>query len=300
MTLRLPKSQSRDNGSGAEADMIYREQREERFRTKVAIQQFLNHNGPLFRAFAKAGTSINEVLDGDVLRIHASNAMKLAVLIAAEINKKSPEEVTAAEAKPFRTDAAEYVADLWLSNKPIDVEKSAKEMASAINLADKSWDFDSFKDDKMSDDASLMISAVSLAGSLSKLVDIYDFRLGKEKALGKVVNYVVRTASKMASDILPAEVRDADRRNVTQTLSRNLCSLMEACYERKAVEVATHLEGSKMTEAQKSKWLAETKPVDDILRSFSEWATCFGAFALAASQGMKSQDTPEKDNKTGL
>lgn len=300
MGIKLPKSQIRVSEAEAVSDIIYREQREERFRTKVAIQQFLNHNGPLFRAFAKSGTSINEVLDGDVLRVHASNAMKLAVLISAEINNKSADEITAAEAKPFRTDAAEYVADRWLSKKPIDVDKSAKELASAINLADKSWDYDSYKDDKISDDASLMISAVSLAGSLSKLVDVYDFRLGKEHVLGKVVNYVVRTASKMSYDILPKEVSDADRRNVIQTLSRNLCSLMEACYERKAVEIASHLENSKMSEDQKSKWLIDVKPVDSVLNSFAEWATCFGAFALAASQGMKANNVPENENVTTL
>jgi hypothetical protein len=102
----------------------------------------------------------------------------------------------------------------------------------------------------------------------------------------------------MSFDILPKEVSDADRRNVIQTLSRNLCSLMEACYERKAVETASYLENSKMSEDQKSKWLIDVKPVDSVLNSFAEWATCFGAFALAASQGMKANNVPENENVT--
>jgi hypothetical protein len=79
MGIKLPKSQIGASEAEAVSDMIYREQRDERFRTKVAIQQFLNHNGPLFRAFAKSGTSISEVLDGDVLRVHASNANMLQI-----------------------------------------------------------------------------------------------------------------------------------------------------------------------------------------------------------------------------
>lgn len=297
MAIKLRKPQVDEDSFSLGADHMYQLKRDEDFRTKVAVQQFLNHNGPLFHAFAKAGTSINEVINGDVLRVHALSAMKLAVSIAAEVHKKSPEDVTPGEAKPFRTNAAEYVANVWLQNKEVDIEKTAREMASAINLADKSWDYDVFRDDKLSDDASLMISAVSLAGSLSKVVDIYDFRLGKEVAFGKIVNYVVETASKMASDILPASVSAADKRNVIQTLSRNLCSLMEGCYEKKTIEVASYLEQSKMSDQEKTKWLKDTKPLDDVLKSFSEWATCFGAFALAASTGMRSQKENNKEDK---
>lgn len=292
MGFNLPKTKKRDDDHSAEADELYRTQRDEAFRAKVAIQQFLNHNGPLFKAFAKAGTSINDLIDGDVLRVHASDAMRLASMIASIVHKKPIEELTAADAKPFRTESAEYVASLWLSNKPINVEKAAKEMAAAINLADKSWDHDVYRDDKLSDDTSLMISAITLAGSLSRLVDVYDFRLGKELAYNQVGNAVVKTASKMASDLLQGTVTEADRRNLTQTLSRNLSALMEACYERKAIEVAEFLETSDMTETEKKRWLNDMRPVDDILKNFEEWSTCFGALALLASQNMKAQNSP--------
>lgn len=295
MVIKLKKPSKPDTGFVDDHSAEMQARRDETFRTKVAVQQFLNHNGPLFRAYAKAGTAISEVIDGDVLRVHASNAMRLAVLIASEIEGKSPEDISAAEAKPFRAEAAEYVSSRWLRNKPVDVDKAAHEMAAAIKLADKTFDHDAFKDDKISDDASLMISSIAVAGSLSRMVDIYDFRLGKENAFGQIVNVLVQTASKMSVDVLPGAVSEADRRNLTQTLARNLCALMEACYERKAIEVAEYLENSKLNDNQKHDWLVANAPVNDVLNSFKEWATVFGAFALAASQGLKNQNSPNKD-----
>lgn len=267
--------------------------REESFRKKVAIQQFMNHNGPLFRAFAKAGTSIEDMIAGEVLRAPASQAMRLAVLIASKVMDKPVETVTAADAKPFRSEAAEYVATRWSAKKSINVEQAANEIASAVTLADKTWDHDTYQDEKLSDDANLMISAVAIAGSLSRQVELYDFRRGKDEVLKCLVTRVVETASRTAHQMLPGSGKPDDIRNLTQTLARNLCSIMEACYEKKAREVVFALENK--TEAEISKWYAAHSPLDDILADFEEWTVCFGAYAIAASKEMKKEKLPTEN-----
>jgi len=269
----------------AEAERERREAaREEAFRTKIAIQQFMNHNGAIFRAFARAGTPIEKMVEGEVLKEPAARAMKLAVLVASELSGKAPEDVTAAEAKPFRSEAAEWVATRWSAGKPLDVERAAKEIASAVRLADRTWDHDMYRDDRISDDASLMMTAASVAGSLARQVEVYDFRLGRDAALGKVVKAVVETASQSAAEMLAPDASPADKRNLTQTLARNLCSLMEACYERKAREVVSRLNGK--PEKEKLAWYSSHNPVDEILKDFRDWTVCFAAYAVAASRGM--------------
>ena len=266
------------------------------FRRKVAIQQFMNHNGPLFRAFAKAGTPLSEVTEGDVLREPVEQANRLAMLVAAKIAGKPADEVTAAEAKPFRSEAAELVAARWLQKKPLDVEREAAEIAAAAGMADHSWDHDSFRDERISDDASLMITAASVAGSLARQVEIYDFRMGKGRVLQAIVAEVVREASRRAAEMLAPEAGSGDVRNLTQTLARNLCSLMEACYERKAREVVTKLNGR--PEKEKASWLATSDPLSDVLESFREWALCFNGFALAACRGLSPE--PQKEEPVRL
>lgn len=284
MALSLKKIN--ENSARAEREREAEKARQDRtFRRKVAIQQFMNHNGPLFRAFAKAGTPIDRMVEGEILRGPASQAMRLAVLVAARLAGKPPEDVTAAEAKPFRSEAAEWVATRWIERRPMDVERAAAEIAAAASLVDGSWDHDSFRDDRISDDASLMITAAGVAGSLARQVEIYDFREGKEAVLGRLVKAVVETASKSSVDMLSKGASAGDVRNLTQTLARNLSSLMEACYERKAREVVARLNGR--AEKEKAAWYASHSPLDEVMDSFREWTICFGGYAVAASREME-------------
>jgi len=259
--------------------------REQTFRRKVSIQQFMNYNGPLFHAFAKSGVPVNEIVEGEVLRAPAQQAHRLAVLVAANLGGKSPDDVSASEARPFRSEASSIVATAWLEGKAVDVERMAAEMASAARLADRSWDHDPYKDEGISSDASLMMTAAGVAGTLARQVEIYDFREGKEAALGRLVKEVAETASQAAWDMLGKDGTGADVRNLTQTLARNLCSIMEACYERKAREVVSRLNG--LPEADKVAWYASHSPLDEVMASFRVWSNCLGGFAVVASQGME-------------
>lgn len=295
MALNLKKLNESD-GLAEKRREAEKEARDRSFRQKIAIQQFMNHNGPLFRAFAKAGTSIDELVEGEIIRVPASQAMRLAVLVAAKLANKPPEDVTAAEAKPFRSEAAEWVATRWLEKKPVDVERAASEIASAVGLADGSWDYDAYKDDRISDDASLMITAAGVAGSLARQVEIYDFRAGKDAVLGRLVKTVVETATRSAVDMLSKEASVSDVRNLTQTLARNLSALMEACYERKAREVVGRLNGR--PEREKAAWFAAHSPLDDVMASFREWTLCLGGYAVAASREMAPPSERESPDQT--
>lgn len=289
------KSKKKENERGVDPWMEQKAHRDATFRKKIAIQQFMNHNGPLFRAFARAGTPIQDMIAGEVIRAPASHAMHLAVLIASKVMNKPVEAVTAADAKPFRSEASEYVATRWASRKPINVEQAANEIASAVNLADQSWDHDTYQDDQLSPDANLMISAVAIAGSLSRVAEGYLFRKTKDEVLKLLVTTVVETASRTSHQMLPGSVSVDDLRNLTQTLSRNLCSLMEACYEKKAREVSFMLE--KKADDEIRRWYASHSPLDDIIRDFEEWTVCFGAYAIAASKEMKRDTSPNNGNK---
>jgi len=268
-----------------------RERRDAAFRAKVTVQQFMNHNGPLFTAFARAGIPVTEVVEGEVLRQPASQAMRLAALVAAKMAGKEPSDVTAAETRPFRTAAASYVASRWLAGMDVEVERAASEMASAAQLADGSWDHDMFRDDSISDHASLMITAVNAAATLARAVEKYDFRAGRAAVMRRLVPAIAEAASRTAGEMLGKGASEADVRNVTQTAAKNLAAILEACYERKAREVVGHLNGR--SEQEKRAWYDANNPVDDVLSAFHEWTVCFGGFAVAATRDMSAARTPE-------
>lgn len=267
--------------------------RDRTFRTKVAIQQFMNHNAPLFRALARGGVGIAAAVRGDVIREPAEQAGRLAMLVASKVTGKPIGEVTAADARPFRTEAAEWAAARWLDNRGYDLERAASEIAAAVRLADGGWDSDPWRDDRISDTASLMMTAAGVAGSLARQVEIYDFRAGREAALGRVVKEVVDSASKTAAEMLGPSAGPGDVRNLTQTLARNLSSLMEACYERKGRETVARLAG--MTEAEKAAWYRANSPIDEVAATFREWAVCFSAYAVAATRDLE----PDKQRERG-
>jgi len=280
---RLNKPDPRDDGP---------DRGDATFRTKVAVQQFMNANGPLFTAFARAGVAVSEVVEGEVIRQPASQAMRLATLVAATLANKEPSAVSAAEARPFRATAASYVASRWLAGMEVDVNRAAAEIAGAAKLADVSWDHDSYKDDGISGNASLMITAINAAATLARAVEKYDFRAGRAYVLGKrLVPAIVEAASRTARDMLGENGPESDVRNVTQTAARNLCAILEACYERKAREVVALLDGK--PEAEKRAWYEANDPLGDVLSAFREWTLCFGAFAVAASRDMSSVKVPE-------
>lgn len=268
-----------------------RNDREDYFRAKVSMQQFMNHNGPIFRAFAFKGIAVGEVADGTALIGPTEAAAELAHLVTKNVLDRKGNDVSAKELSFFRTEAANWISERWLRGEDYDIENTAEAIATAVLSAGKDWDHDPFKDDRISNDASLKLSAAGVTMKLMKQVEIYDFRLGRNEVLKTLLDTVIGTAIDVSLDMLPAASKN-DVGNFIQTVSRNLASIMEAIYERKSWEVSTHLKGRK-TE-QKIAWLDANRPLDAVVREFREWALCFVGFAVATSARIQSPQPSEQ------
>lgn len=260
-----------------------REQRDHVFRQKVALQQFMNHNVPLFRAFANKGVRTKDLLKGEVLQQLVTNAIKLATLTAAHIHQCEPSEIDAAQARPFRYPAAEWVAAHWTTGKLLDIPDAARQIAEVAVLADRKWDYDPFKDgNKVSPNTSIVITAANVAASLFDCVKNYDFRVGTEKVFEVMIETVVTEAARNAPAMLPAGATQDDVHNLTQTLANNMASLMQACYDQKAREVLKVIRGK--PETYRLDYLAKTKPLDAICNNFREWAACVAGMSILSAK----------------
>lgn len=274
----------RESGDGPSA-------RQESFRAKVALQQFMNQHGPLFRAFALREVPVSEVADGDVLVGPTEAAAALTRLVKSGI-EETGREVGAREASLFRGEAAHWVAEKWLRGEDYAVERAAagivKAVVHALESDGRGLDHDRFNDERISTDASLMMSAAGVTARLMRQVEIYDFRLGRNDVLKTLLDGVIGKSIEVADEMLPKGAPQSDRINLMQTASRNLSSILEGIYERKARDV-TGLLKSKPREFR-VEWLARNKPVREIMREFDEWSTCFLAFAVATAQGLSPRD----------
>lgn len=287
------------NGAGkaTEQRAAQREAENDAFRKKVAIQQFMNHTGPLFRALARKGEDVTSVIEGDVLAEPAGLANRLAMAIAARVHGKELKDLSAADVKPFRTEAAEFVAARWMTGHAIDVEAAAAAITRAVNLADRTWDHDIYADEGLSDDASLMMTVVNMTGSLSRQVEVYSFRLTPSEALSRLLQTIVSTSLKTARDMLKdTAARPADERNLTQTLARNFTALMEVCYDRKAREVVKLL--ADKSKDEKTAFYATRSPIDEVIADFNAWYVCFSGWALMAAREMASTTDPDRHPST--
>jgi hypothetical protein len=256
-------------------------EREETFRVKVSMQQFMNHNGPIFKAFAYKGVEVKEVTDGHVLIGPTEAAANLTHLVTKAILDKRQSDLTAKDLSFFRTEAANWVSERWIRDEDYDIEKAAASIAKAVLQAGKEWDHDPYKDDRITNDTSLMMSAAGVTAKLMKQVEIYDFRLGRNEVLKTLLDAVIGTAVQVSGDMLPRSASKNDVANLIQTVSRNFASIMEAIYERKARDVVGMLKDRK-TE-QRTAWLDSNRPLDSIVAEFHEWALCFVGFAVATS-----------------
>lgn len=272
-----------------------RANRDENFRQKVAIQQFMNANGPIFRAFANRGVQANDVMRSGVLNGLIGNAVALANLTAARMYRKKVEEVTPAEARPFRVGAAEWVAAHWTGGKQIDVNRAAEQIAAAAALVDAQWDHDIYKDDNVSAEASKQITAAAVAGNLFESVAIYSFRLDPKIVVFTVVDAVMAEASKSARAMLP-NASEPEIANLMQTIARNLSNLMQACYDQKAREVVKEIRN--IPEPEKLAYLEAQKPFDQVMANFTKWATWLAWISPQAASRMAKPTKEDKEDET--
>lgn len=279
-------------------DAVERQETEQRaardnaFRHKVALQQFMNHNAPLFRAFAHKGIKASDLMKGEVLKNLVKDAVDLATLTAAHVLEVSTDDVKAADARPFRYSAAEWVAAHWANGKQIDIEEAARQIASAAKMADKQWDYDPYKDEPSpSRETSIAITTSIVASHLFECVNNYDFRVGKQKVFEIMIKAVLVETEENVRTVLPEGATDDEVKNLRQTIINNLSSLMEACYEQKAREVLRALRGK--PETYKLDYLNKNRPIEAIQKNFKEWSTCIAGMSLISAQRLNANKSRE-------
>lgn len=275
------------SSAGMREPAPYRQDREEVFRVKVSMQQFMNHNGPIFKAFAYKGIHVREVADGDALLGPTEAASTLTKLVAAAVLKDKGNEITARDLSFFRAEAANWVAERWMREEDYAVETAARDIAKAVLTAGADWNHEPFKDDRISNDASLMMSAAGITTKLMAQVGVYDFRIGRNEVLKTLLDSVVRTSLEAVQGMLPKSASKGDVVNLVQTVSRNFAGIMEAIYERKVREVVEFLKDKETAEI--TRWLNKNRPLDTIVDEFKDWALCFVGFAVATSSMISMQ-----------
>lgn len=272
-----------------------KEKAETIFNQKVALQQFMVANGPIFREFARSDISFEDVVERDFLKEPVDKANKLAVLIASKFYKKPIEEISSAEARFFRADSADFVASMWSHKLSFDIEKVAEQIALAVDLADSKWDYDPFKRNNISESVSLYMTSASIAATIIGFVGVYDFRQGKENVVSRLLGEITLSAEKTTKEMLGENAPEKDINNLMQTVIRNLSQIMKSCYERKADYVVHFLKDKK--EEEIIKWLNENDCLAEIINSFNKWTMCFGAYAIVVSRSFVKKETNELVNK---
>lgn len=261
------------------------DQREQTFLSRVAMHQFMNHNAPIFQSLAR--TQPPDVsAAAETIREAAENARRLAVQVAARVLGKEERAVDPADVKPFRTEAATLVVELRASGSTASVTDIADAIAAATKLADPKWDFDAFRDLKISADGSVAMTAAAAVAALTRQVMVYDFRRNPDEVLGRLANAVTEAAATSARQIMPADSSEDERRMMLQSLTKHLAGLMDGCYERHARNTVASL--SQMSEKERVEALNGSDPIGEIVADFNNWAIRFGGFTLAAARDVRN------------
>lgn len=253
------------------------------FKFRVAAQQFMNENGPLFAAFARAADAPNGLIDHGSLAKAVAASTELAIAVARRFTGKA--EPGPQEVRPFRHAAAEIVALAWKEKGLVgfDVERIAAEHAEAFDIVDEELDRATFKDLDLSDEASLAITSASVTLALMRPVMVYDFRRDRRELVSGMASAVMALAAEAASQVLPDNCRSDDRRTVLQTSANRLADIMAAVYDRKARQVVAHI--GALDETEKEAFARRYDPLPEVTRTFREWGVVFAATTLAFARG---------------
>lgn len=258
------------------------EENNEAFRMRLASQQFLKHHGPLLRAFVRAGGDPKAIVQPGAFEERARQARSLAVAIAAHTLGKAIDQVSMHDARHFRFEAAEVIAQAWDAGIDLDIDKFASEIATAVTNADEVYDGDTIAWAQISANGSVAMTAASISLSLASVVSIYDFRAGERLVLSTLTAAVVE-ATRQAVDTMTAENSTAeDRRSLSQTTMRSFTGILAQIYEESARVALNQL--VPLTEPKRRAWLRSNAPLESVLTRFSTWTSEITQVAAAAAR----------------
>lgn len=252
------------------------------FRMRIAAQQFLKHHGPLLRSYVRAGGVSTEIVAPGAFEERARAARALAIAITAKVLNKPGDQVTMSEARHFRLEAAEVVAQAWDAGIEIDTETFAAGVASAIALADDAYDNETINWSQMSPTGSATITAAGISMSLAQSVDLYDFRVGKKLMLSTLTAAVVEATREAVGLITNEQSTDEDRRSLSQTTMRSFTTILGQIYDQHARLALETL--ISMPETKRRTWLRQQQPLETILGEFRTWTADISEVAAAAAR----------------
>ena len=294
MSLAAIKDAAKKSESAYESE---RAQREERFRYRLAAQQFLKHQAPLFRVMLSKGRRPEEIGTSREFADMTLRARELATIIARSLFPDLEEAALPEAARHFRVEAAEAVAMAWADGRDLDVEFAAETIVDAVRQAHIVFDGEAMRWRDISEAGSISLSAAASSALLLRSVMLYDFRLGRDNALSRLSALLVETTSENVRAILPGDASSEDRRSVFQSVMRENGQILAGIYESVSRRTVAALAGQ--PEADRQSWLLRERPLDAIDAEFraaadalSFAAARIGKLSLDALKATETQNAP--------
>ncbi|EHP83729.1 hypothetical protein [Methylorubrum extorquens] len=283
------------NKGGIEADANEAERQAREFR--VALQQFLNQNSPIFSAMARRGIGTGDRDFYDLAARIGETAKDVAMLVVSMMEDVPPQRASEQAIRMIRPDIVEYVVEHWLAfDAPVDTALEARAIVAVLRLADSRFDFSPYgRGAQASPDSSVALTFVAASSLMACQTLPYDFRAADPAALQRrLLETVVDAAQENLPKMIVEGCPEAETRTVLQSLVKHFSKLMRAVYERETDLMVQR--AATMDEEARRRWFETMDPVADIVRDFRERASHLVAMgtALAAKAGRPSAgDQPQ-------
>jgi len=251
--------------------------RESVWKQKLASQQFIKHNAPIFRAWLATNRLASDAFQSTEFRDMALRARHLALQIAKRLFPEMSDDVALDVARHFRVEASEAVAAAWADQRHIDIDAAAISISEAAGSANVVFDSEVMRWRDVTEAGSVALSAAAAAAMLLRSVNIYSFRLGREEALARFCALLVEVTSENVRAILPVEATNEDRRSLFQSCLRENGHLLVGIYEHVARETTAVLVGR--SDDERRAWFVRQQPIEAIEKEFRDTAAIFGRAA---------------------
>lgn len=262
------------------------------FQLRVAAQQFMNENAPIFAAFTFSAENPQAILQNGSLANAIESATTLAVMIAKQ-HYKMEDGLKAEYIRPFRRAAGEMIASLWSKGalKDVNLASLANEYSKSFEYISQTLDENPYRKNPIKDDTSLMLTAQAVTLHILKSVMLYDFRSSKMELTSQLTNAVLEMAGQLTEQLVVDGANPHDRQVVLQTSANRMAEIMSSAYERKARTILEQVQN--MREEDKVSFFRTYDASADVVKSFKEWAMVFCGATLATARKMSGYDAQE-------
>lgn len=239
--------------------------RRDDFQKRIKLQHSMKIIMPIICDQIKKNGRVNtSEVEEDIKKIN-----DLSEIIFKIIEKKQKENLTKKEEKAVLLE----IMKIYLEYKKRNINLKIETLTTIFENNDFEDDESDIDWKNITKKGSFALTTSHAAFEIWNMINIYDFRNGKDKTIKKCLEAIQQTSFKAIDQWIGEKITPEEKKALNQSTVRDLTKMLIMIYEEEVRISLKTMIG--MTESEKKKYIKERNPLERILEKFTEEAKTF-------------------------